>query len=80
MGRRGAGALVAAGVLALVGFGIYHEARGDSAPRGRTLDYWIAAVPVVWNIAPNGHDAMAMAMDMSGSHGGMPMDMHMKMD
>jgi FtsP/CotA-like multicopper oxidase with cupredoxin domain len=25
---------------------------------GRTLDYWIAAVPVVWNIAPNGHDAI----------------------
>jgi FtsP/CotA-like multicopper oxidase with cupredoxin domain len=25
---------------------------------GQTLDYWIAAVPVEWNIAPNGHDAI----------------------
>jgi FtsP/CotA-like multicopper oxidase with cupredoxin domain len=27
-------------------------------PPGRTIDYWIAAVPFVWNIAPNGRDAI----------------------
>ncbi|HZQ66508.1 MAG TPA: multicopper oxidase domain-containing protein [Gaiellaceae bacterium] len=31
---------------------------GGSHERGRTLDYWVAAVPVSWNIAPNGHDAL----------------------
>jgi FtsP/CotA-like multicopper oxidase with cupredoxin domain len=25
---------------------------------GRTIDYWVAAVPVVWNIAPNGRDGI----------------------
>ena len=32
----------------------------------RTIDYWVAAVPVVWNIAPNGHDAI---MGMDGARG-----------
>lgn len=51
-------ALAVAGVLVLAGLGIYGAAfRGSS--RGRTLDYWIAAVPVSWNITPNGHDAIA---------------------
>ena len=27
-------------------------------PRGHTLDYWVAAVPVNWNIVPNGRDAI----------------------
>lgn len=56
------GTLAAACVLALGGFGIYQGAFAGGASGGRTLDYWIAAVPVVWNIAPNGHDAMGMAM------------------
>ena len=44
------------GVLAVSG------AASPAAPApGRTADYWIAAVPVVWNIAPNGRDAI---MDM----------------
>ncbi len=32
---------------------------GDSrSERGRTIDYWVAAVPVSWNVVPNGHDAI----------------------
>jgi FtsP/CotA-like multicopper oxidase with cupredoxin domain len=74
VGRRGARSLVAAGVLALGAFGIYEAAFADSASGGRTVDYWVAAVPVVWNIAPNGHDAMGMNMNMSsGSMPGMDM-------
>jgi FtsP/CotA-like multicopper oxidase with cupredoxin domain len=54
----GAGALALAGVLALAGFGIYEAGFARGATEGRTLDYWIAAVPVTWNIVPNGHDAI----------------------
>jgi FtsP/CotA-like multicopper oxidase with cupredoxin domain len=48
------------GILALaaVGVGIYALAFSGDNPRSRTIDYWIAAVPVTWNIAPNGHDAI----------------------
>jgi manganese oxidase len=74
VGRRGARSLAAAGVLALGVFGIYQGAFAGSAAGGHTLDYWVAAVPVVWNIAPNGHDAMAMDMKM-----GMGMGMNMNM-
>ena len=28
------------------------------SPPGRTIDYWVAAVPVTWNIVPNGRDAI----------------------
>jgi manganese oxidase len=51
-------ALAGAGALALAGFGIYAAARGGGSAGGRTIDYWVAAVPVSWNIAPNGHDAI----------------------
>ncbi len=27
-------------------------------PEGRTVEYWVAAVPTEWNIAPNGRDAI----------------------
>ena len=27
-------------------------------PRGRRLEYWVAAVPTTWNITPNGRDAI----------------------
>jgi len=54
--------LAIAGVLALAGFGIYEAAFAEGAPAGRTIDYWVAAVPVVWNIAPNGHDAIMGTM------------------
>jgi manganese oxidase len=29
-----------------------------SSAGGRTVDYWVAAVPVSWNITPNGRDAL----------------------
>ena len=35
----------------------------DAATPGHTIDYWVAAVPVTWNIAPNGQDAI-MGMDV----------------
>ena len=57
-------ALAVAGVLTLSGFGIYEAAFAEGAPGGRTIDYWVAAVPVVWNMAPNGHDAI-MGMRIS---------------
>jgi len=72
LGRRGARSLAAVGVLVLGAFGIYQAAFAGSGSKGRTIDYWVAAVPVVWNIAPNGHDALAMDMKMpSGSMPGM---------
>jgi FtsP/CotA-like multicopper oxidase with cupredoxin domain len=63
LGRRAAGALAAVGVLALGGFGVYELVAGGGS-KGRTLDYWVAAVPVTWNITPNGHDAI-MGMEVS---------------
>jgi FtsP/CotA-like multicopper oxidase with cupredoxin domain len=56
--RRIARASVVTGALAL---GVVSLAGGAAAesPRGRTIDYWIAAVPVTWNIVPNGRDAIA---------------------
>jgi FtsP/CotA-like multicopper oxidase with cupredoxin domain len=57
-GRAGAWALAAAGVLALAGFGIYEAGFAGDGAHGRTVDVWVAAVPVSWNIAPNGHDAI----------------------
>src|SRR5262249_43596259 len=44
--------VLASGVL------VTGHAAGAKAPPGRTIDYWVAAVPVTWNIAPNGHDAI----------------------
>src|SRR3954447_1390518 len=50
--RRVSRALTAVGALVLLA----------AAPAGaRTIDYWVAAVPDNWNIAPNGRDAI---MDM----------------
>jgi manganese oxidase len=48
---------VVAGALAL---GVVSLTGGATAgsPRGRTIDYWIAAVPVTWNVVPNGRDAI----------------------
>jgi FtsP/CotA-like multicopper oxidase with cupredoxin domain len=47
-----------AGVLALAAAGGIYAAWGGHEPDDRTIDYWIAAVPVVWNIAPNGRDGI----------------------
>ncbi|HEX7291955.1 MAG TPA: multicopper oxidase domain-containing protein [Conexibacter sp.] len=46
-----AGALVLLCVLA-----------ASSSAAARTLDYWVAAVPTSWSIAPNGHDAITGMM------------------
>lgn len=43
---------LALGVLALTG------AASSGTQAGRTIDVWVAAVPVTWNIAPNGKDAI----------------------
>jgi len=56
------GALVVAGALTAVAFGADTLVSTDGDSGGRTVEYWIAAVPVSWNIVPNGHDPM---MDMS---------------
>jgi FtsP/CotA-like multicopper oxidase with cupredoxin domain len=34
------------------------SASGTTNPAGHTIDYWVAAVPVSWNIVPNGRDSM----------------------
>jgi FtsP/CotA-like multicopper oxidase with cupredoxin domain len=33
-------------------------ASATSPPQGRTIDYWVAAVPVTWNVVPNGRDGI----------------------
>jgi FtsP/CotA-like multicopper oxidase with cupredoxin domain len=43
---------LALGVLLLSG-----PAAGSATP-GRTIDYWVAAVPITWNIVPNGRDGI----------------------
>jgi len=63
--RTTAGALAAAGALALIVLGVY-EATAAKGERARTVVYWVAAVPVSWNITPNGHDAM-MGMEVPTS-------------
>src|SRR5581483_1840476 len=50
------GALVVAGALTAVAFGADTLVSTDGDSGGRTVEYWIAAVPVSWNIVPNGHD------------------------
>jgi FtsP/CotA-like multicopper oxidase with cupredoxin domain len=53
--RAWAGALVLAFGVALVAGPV----SATTPPAGQTVDYWIAAVPVDWNIVPNGRDAIA---------------------
>jgi FtsP/CotA-like multicopper oxidase with cupredoxin domain len=50
MFRRTARALAVAGALAL--FSV------PAVAQARVVDYWVAAVPTTWNLAPNGHDAI----------------------
>ena len=47
------GALAIAGALTVIGLSL----AGGGSP-GRTVEYWVAAVPLTWNIVPNGHDAI----------------------
>jgi FtsP/CotA-like multicopper oxidase with cupredoxin domain len=44
--------------LALVACCVAATGSTGTRPQGRSLDYWIAAVPVEWNIVPNGRDAI----------------------
>ncbi len=68
-GRRSARTLARACVLALCVAGVSAAAPGASAGAPEpTIDYWVAAVPVVWNIVPNGHDAiMGMKVPLADS-------------
>jgi manganese oxidase len=67
------GALAAAGALTALAFYADTRVRAPGGSGGKTVEYWIAAVPVSWNIVPNGHDAMTgMSMPMP-----MPMPMPM---
>ena len=50
-------ALASAGALALC------CAAAAPPASARTLDYWVAAVPTSWNIAPNGRDAIMGTAD-----------------
>lgn len=50
--------LAVAGIAALgAALGTYEATKGG-ADGPRTIDYWVAAVPVTWNITPNGRDAI----------------------
>ncbi len=62
-------ALARAGVLTLAAIGFCAAVSGaDARSRDTTVDYWIAAVPVVWNIVPNGRDAiMGMEIPLADS-------------
>ena len=50
---RTARVLAAAGALAFFAW--------PAVAQARTIDYWVAAVPTTWNLAPNGHDAIMNA-------------------
>jgi manganese oxidase len=56
------GALAAAGALTVIGLNVSTVV--GAASHGRTVEYWVAAVPISWNITPNGHDAI-MGEDVS---------------
>jgi FtsP/CotA-like multicopper oxidase with cupredoxin domain len=49
-------------VLGVIGLAVAAPA-ADAGARAGTVDYWVAAVPVTWNIVPNGRDAI-MGMDV----------------
>jgi FtsP/CotA-like multicopper oxidase with cupredoxin domain len=45
-------------VLALAGMAVVWDVSGASAGSARTIDVWVAAVPIQWNIVPNGRDGI----------------------
>ena len=49
-----------AGALAVVGgTGVLTSvASGGPEPKGHVREYWVAAVPVTWNVVPNGRNAI----------------------
>ncbi|MDX6414283.1 MAG: hypothetical protein QOH23_1693 [Gaiellaceae bacterium] len=61
---KGARTWAAVCVLALCSALAAESVARAGKPVGRTIDVWVAAVPVVWNIVPNGHDAI-MGMPVS---------------
>jgi FtsP/CotA-like multicopper oxidase with cupredoxin domain len=56
------GALAAAGALTVIGLNVSTVVGAGS--HGTTVEYWVAAVPISWNITPNGRDAI-MGEDVS---------------
>lgn len=56
--RRIARAWATACVLALGLVLVAGATTPGAAANGRTVDYWVAAVPVVWNVVPNGRDGI----------------------
>jgi hypothetical protein len=47
------GALAIAGALTVTGLFLI-----GGGSHGKTVEYWVAAVPLTWNIVPNSHDAI----------------------
>jgi FtsP/CotA-like multicopper oxidase with cupredoxin domain len=56
--KRRARTWASACVLALCALLTVTGCGGSSAHGSRTIDYWVAAVPVSWNVTPNGRDAI----------------------
>jgi len=56
VGRRPGVFLVSAGFLAVLALVL--PARAEA----RTIEYWVAAVPVTWNVVPNGRDPISGAV------------------
>jgi FtsP/CotA-like multicopper oxidase with cupredoxin domain len=56
------GALAAVGALTVIGLNVSTVIGASS--HGKTVEYWVAAVPISWNITPNGRDAI-MGEDVS---------------
>jgi FtsP/CotA-like multicopper oxidase with cupredoxin domain len=56
--RHGARTWAKACVLALGAAALVAATTAAGRPSGRTIDVWVAAVPVQWNIVPNGRDAI----------------------
>jgi FtsP/CotA-like multicopper oxidase with cupredoxin domain len=50
--------ILAALLLTIAGFTVLARARDLFGPRGQAREYWIAVVPVSWNIVPTGVDGM----------------------
>jgi len=54
---RGPRAIVLAALVIAFGIGVFLQARPGKAG-GETIEYWVAAVPATWHVAPNQRDAV----------------------
>ena len=64
---RGLGVL---SLLALAGAASWTQwARGESTPPGTVREYWVAAVPVRWNVVPSGRNAIEKEQFQGGAAG-----------